>query len=218
MDRTFKINSDLKGFKFDVKKLSDFLLRNLFPKRLIDKMVKKFLDKKDQIDQPNTLIENEKDIRYIKLPYIGEFSKIAKGKIQKLISRFCKENIKINIVFDTCKIGSYFSTKDAVPKCFKSSVIYKFCCQECNSCYVGRTHKYFNTRLNEHLETDKLSAIYRHINMNNNCRVINNQGSFSILDYAKTDYELALKEAMHIKWENPNLNGQKKHEIIRLMI
>ena len=54
--------------------------------------------------------------------------------------------------------------------------------------------------------------------MNNNCKVKNNQDSFSILDYAKTDYELALKEAMHIKWVNPNLNGQKKHEIIRLMI
>ena len=135
-----------------------------------------------------------------------------------MISRFCNENIKINLVFDTCKIGSYFSTKDAVPKCFKSSVIYKFCCQECNSCYVGRTHKDFNTRLNEHLVTDKLSSIYRHLNMNNNCKVKNNQDSFSILDYAKTDYELALKEAMHIKWVNPNLNGQKKHEIIRLMI
>ena len=46
----------------------------------------------------------------------------------------------------------------------------------------------------------------------------NNKDSFSILDFAKTDYELALKEAMHIKWLNPNLNGQKRHEIIRLLI
>ena len=46
----------------------------------------------------------------------------------------------------------------------------------------------------------------------------NNQNSFSIIDFAKTDYGLALKEAMHIKWVNPDLNGQKKHEIIRLLI
>ena len=46
----------------------------------------------------------------------------------------------------------------------------------------------------------------------------NNQNSFSIIDFAKTDYELALKEAFHIKWVNPDLNGQKKHEIIRLLI
>ena len=99
------------------------------------------------MDKSKIVHENKKEIRYIKLPYIGEFSKIAKCKIQKLIDRFCKANIKINLVFDTSKIGSYFSTKDTVPNCFKSSVIYKFCCQECNSCYVGRTHKYFNTRL-----------------------------------------------------------------------
>ena len=218
LDRTFRINSDSNGFQSDVKKLSNFLVRNLFPKRLIDKMIKRFSDKKEKIGNSETPLENNIDMRYIKLPYIGEFSKTAKRKIQKLVSRFCNVNIKINLVFDTCKIGSFFSTKDAVPKCFKSSVIYKFCCQECNSCYVGRTHKYFITRLNEHLGTDKSSSVYKHLNTNRNCKLKNNPSSFSILDYAKTDYELALKEAMYIKWENPSLNGQKKHEIIRLMI
>ena len=83
---------------------------------------------------------------------------------------------------------------------------------------MGRTHKYFITRLNEHLETDKASSIYKHLKANKNCKSKNNHGSFSILDNAKTDYELALKEAMYIKWENPTLNGQKKHKIMRLMI
>ena len=83
---------------------------------------------------------------------------------------------------------------------------------------MGRTHKYFNTRQSEHLDTDKTSAINKHLQNNNNCKLKNNKNSFSILDYAKTDYELALKEAMHIKWIKPNLNGQKKHEIIRLII
>ena len=105
-----------------------------------------------------------------------------------------------------------------MPKCFKSSVIYKFLCAGCNSCYVGRTHKYFDTRQHEHLETDQTSPIYKHLQKNRNCKIANSFDSFSILDYAKTDYELALKEAMHIKWIKPKLNGQKKHEIIRLLI
>ena len=83
---------------------------------------------------------------------------------------------------------------------------------------MGRTHKHFNTRQNEHLETDKTSAIYKHLQKSNNCKLKNNPNSFSILDHAKTDYELALKEAIHIKWVNPTLNGQKRHEIIRLLI
>ena len=182
-------------------------------------MTKRFLDKKLSKTYNNDISkENEKENRYIKLPYIGEFSKTTKIKISKLINRFCKNNIKITLIFDTCKIGSYFSTKDILPKCFLSNVIYRFICQECNSCYVGRTHKHFDARREEHLVTDKSSAIYKHINTNSNCKTKNNQNSFSIIDYAKTDYELALKEAMHIKWLKPDLNGQKKHEIIRLCI
>ena len=220
LDRIFKINSDWKGFHLDTERLSSFLLRNSFPKVLIDKMTRRFLDKKLKLDK-NYESQNkvdQKDIRYIKLPYIGEASKIAKVKISKMIRKYCNENIKISLVFNTCKISSYFSTKDAVPKCFSSNVIYKFLCQECNSCYVGRTHKYFDARRKEHLVSDKLSAIYKHLNTNRNCKGRNDQNSFSILDYANTDYELALKEAMYIKWISPNLNGQKKHEIIRLLI
>ena len=219
LDRTFKITSDWIGFHHDIDKLSNFLLRNLFPKKIIDKMLKRFLDKKFKITDINDTLKNKaKEVRYIKLQYIGEISKTAKTKISRIISRFCNNNIKINIVFDTCKIGSYFSTKDSLPKSFSSSVIYRFSCRECNSCYVGRTHKYFEARRKEHLETDKSSAIHKHLNTNSNCKTKNNINSFTIIDYAKTDFELALKEAMHIKWLNPDLNGQKKHEIIRLLI
>ena len=221
LDRIFKINSDWLGFDYDLKQLTSFLLRNMFPRKLIDKMVKRFLDnklKKEKAQNSNNTNEDEKENIYIKLPYIGELSKIAKNKISKMIGRFCNNKIRISIVFDTCKIGSYFSTKDTVPKCFASSVIYQFSCQEYNSCYVGRTHKYFDTRSKEHLETDKLSTVNKHLNDNRICKIKNNQNSFTIIDRAKTDYELALKEAMHIKWLNPNMHGQKKHEIIRLLI
>ena len=105
-----------------------------------------------------------------------------------------------------------------MPKCFKSGVVYKFLCAGCNSCYVGRTHVHFNTRRHEHFETDKASAIFKHFQKKPSCKLANTYDSFFILDNARTNYELALKEAMHIKWEKPDLNGQKKHEIIRLLI
>ena len=108
-----------------------------------------------------------------------------------------------------------YQNKFSFWQCFKSGVIYKFLCQECNSCYVGGTHKHFNTRRNEHLETEKLSSVNKNLQMRENCKMKNDENSFSILDYSKTDYELSLKEAMHIKWENPSLNGQKIHAIIR---
>ena len=83
---------------------------------------------------------------------------------------------------------------------------------------MGRTHVYFDDRRTEHFEKDKNSGIFKHFQEDQNCKIANTYDSFKILDNARTNYELALKEAMHIKWENPRLNGQKYHEIIQLLI
>ena len=83
---------------------------------------------------------------------------------------------------------------------------------------MGRTHVHFETRRQEHLETDKESSVYKHHRKNQLCKNANGAESFTLLDFAKNDYDLALKEAMHIKWVSPNLNGQKKHAIITLAI
>ena len=61
-------------------------------------------------------------------------NEIAKGNISKMAGRFCNANVKINVVFDTRKIALHFPSKDAVPKCFASSVIYHFSSQ------IGRAH------------------------------------------------------------------------------
>ena len=105
-----------------------------------------------------------------------------------------------------------------MPKLFMSNVVYKFLCAGCKSCYVGRTHVYYNERRYEHFNTDLASAVYKHLQKKPKCKRVNNYDSFSILDHANTTYELALKEAMHIKWIKPDLNGQKKHDIIRLLV
>ena len=44
------------------------------------------------------------------------------------------------------------------------------------------------------------------------------ENAFKILDDARTDYELALKEGLDIKWFKPALNKQKAHEVITLSV
>ena len=75
-----------------------------------------------------------------------------------------------------------------------------------SSGYVGPTHKHFAVRLKEHLERDKNSSIFKHLNNNKEGKIASNNDSFKILDSARSAYELAIKEGMHIKWENPALN------------
>ena len=41
LDRIFKINSSWKGFDLDVKSLCQNLMRNMYPKRMIDRVVRK---------------------------------------------------------------------------------------------------------------------------------------------------------------------------------
>ena len=218
LDRTFKITSSWKIFDLDVKALKKCLMRNLYPAPYIDRVIKNFLDKKISKVTEKDSPESVPNTRYITLPYIGEYSKKAEIKIRKMIKAFCKENVQIKLVFTICKVKSYLSTKDPLPKCFKSNVIYHFNCARCNSCYVGRTHIHYNTRCEQHLRSDKNSNVFRHLAQNNDCKDACGEKSFTILDNARTDYELALKEGMHIKWLKPVLNVQKKHEILKLLV
>ena len=129
------------------------LLRNLYPKRLIDKIIKTYLDKKFN-NNVQTVPEVETEVRYFRLPYIGERSQAAKQKVKNLIKKYGIDNLSVNLVFTTCKIKDYFSTKYTLLACVKSNTIYLFRCARCNSCYVGGTRKHFNVRRKEHLESD----------------------------------------------------------------
>ena len=219
LDRIFKISSTKSGFDKDVDKLKDCLARNSFPNKVTDRIIKKFLDNK--MTPTNVLADETRPVleeaRYFKLPYIGDFSKITRDKIAKLITKFCKKGINAKLVFNTCKIKEYFTSKDKMPDCFKSFVVYTFVCARCKSCYVGRTHRHVNTRIAEHLK-DINSSIFKHINANAECGNAYCSDSFKIIDQASTQYELNVKEGMHINWLRPNLNKQKKHEIITLLV
>ena len=174
-------------------------------------MVRQFLDKKHSKTVNEKIPENGQETRYVTLPYIGHYSKNTPGKISEMIKTFCQEKVNIKLVFTTCKIKSYFSTKHPLPKCFKSNVVYSFVCARCHSCYVGSTHLHYNTRLEQHLGSDKHSSIFKHLaNNKESC----NKDSFKILDNARTRYELALKESMQIKWRKPSLNIQKSMKFL----
>ena len=194
------------------------MFRNLFPQRFIERHLKKYLDKKSAGNKEHKV--NTSDIHYFRLPYIGEFSGMAKKRVMKLFKRFCKFDKEIRIVFSICKVRDYFSTKDPLPSCFKSFVVYQFSCANCGIRYVGRTHKHFDTRITEHLGSET-SSIFKHLNdpKNKTCKIkANKDNSFKVLDNARTDYELALKEGFYINWLRPALNKQKIHEVITLLL
>ena len=213
LDRVFKINNTWVGFDVDLKSLKHYLLRNNFPEKIIDRNIREYLDKKLGSKVEEQSIES----KYFVLPYIGDYSTYTKNRIIKLHKKFCKLDQSIRLIFSTTKIKNYFSTKDALPKCFKSHVVYQFNCVGCNSCYVGRTCQHLTTRMEYHLSNAK-SSIFQHIHKSVQCKPDNVTDSFKVLANGKSQYELAVKEGLYINWVKPDLNKQKKHEIITLLV
>ena len=214
VDRCYKINNTRLGFDNDLTKIFEFLQRNCFPKYILNKITKKFLDEKSS-DKPSQTNKDEENIYYFKLPYLGKLSLTFQRKLRLLCEKYCKK-VDVRIVFQTCKLKSFFSTKDKVM--LKSHVVYKFCCARCKSCYVGFTKRHYNVRVHEHLNTDSTSHIYKHLKSNAQCRTQCDESCFEIIDHANTEYELRIKEALHIHWIAPEINKQKKSVKLTLTV
>ena len=116
--------------------------------------------------------------------------------------------INIKLVFSLFKIGSLFSVKDLIPKELKSCVVYRFRCAGCSACYVGETSRHICTRINEHLNMDKASHIFQHLQDSPRCRTLCSSECFVVIDQATTRTQLKFKEAVYIHWEKPSLNQQ----------
>ena len=152
---------------------------------------------------------NEIRAHYYKLPFVGPFSTYAQHRIKRLTQRYCK-NLVIKLVFAPYKIKNLFSAKDAISNLSRSPVVYKFSRAGCSACYVGQTNRHLATRVREHLTSDKNSHIFQHIHGSETCRALCSENCFVILDTASgsTSFQLKIKEALHIGWENPSLNKQ----------
>ena len=104
-----------------------------------------------------------------------------------------------------------FILKIRVPRGLRSRVVYKFSCTRCNACYIGETIRHFSTCVNEHLSSDKLSNIYKHLESSPLCRKSCSKDCFKITAPAPTPFQLKLKESMDSNWYKPNLSSQVKH-------
>ena len=179
----------------------------------IDREIKTYLEKQFNIEQPK--VSNTIKFNYSKLPYIGHFSKTTKQ--ESICDQYCKD-LSVKIVFTPFKLGDLYSVKDAIPKLLRSFVVYKFVCPGCNACYIGETTPHLSTRIEEHLEKDRKSHIFKHLDENHNCKSLDTPDCFQTIDSASRKFRLKLKEAMHITWTKPSLNRQLKHVSISITV
>ena len=115
--------------------------------------------------------------------------------------------IDVRIVFVSFKVKKYFSLKRRTPLPLLTNVVYKFqCLRDANQIYIGKTMRHLVTRAREHGHSP--SAIHSHLELCETCRKDFSCNLFSVLDTGKNDFEITIKEALHIKSKKPKLNKQ----------
>ena len=114
------------------------------------------------------------------------------------------------------RLSNFFKFKDGIHDSSRSSLVYKYVCDRCNSIYVGKTSRHLKSRISEHLgvsyrtgqklTSPPFSAIRNHIDSSHhNYQITDKQ--FSILATATCDSDLFIKESIFIKQLKPNLNN-----------
>ena len=92
VDQMYRINNSWTGFDKDLKDLKNILKKNQYPLKMIDHIVRSYLN--DKINCRNVKkSENAKSeikIRYFKLSFISLHSELMQKKTDQLCKRFCK--------------------------------------------------------------------------------------------------------------------------------
>lgn len=134
VDRACKINNTWLGLHEDVKKLMEILKKNLFPVRLIERVVNRYITGTQGVYIPRDFLSTTARTFYFPIPYIGPFqSSFRKRFATKSKGTYCKD-LDIKWVFSSFKIGNLFDVKDPIPSGLRPRVAYKLICAGCNAC------------------------------------------------------------------------------------
>ena len=78
--------------------------------------------------------------------------------------------------------------------------------RDANNIYIGKTIRHLATRVKEHGTSP--SAVFNHLSSCETCKSNFHVIVFLIIDSGKNDFEITVKEALHIKFKKPTINRQ----------
>ena len=154
----------------EIQLIKNYAAWNGYPKHIVNSIVKRALrDKESNNIKEETTTDTVKI--FIDLKFSGNTGdRIVKNCMKKLHKCFKKEvTVKFVLRYQTTKLSYFTNTKDKSPFLSQSSVIYKFVCPGCKSCYVGKTDRTLHERTKEHAyakgNKNEQSAIYEHLSL-----------------------------------------------------
>ena len=216
LHRCYALVSSYVIFDLEVEKLKDIMQNNGYPLKIIDKCIHKFMMKK--FDRKPPIHTAKRKVISLFLPFLGATSLALRSNLVKTVAKSFP-SCKLNVVFkSTNRLSSYFSFKDKIPKSLISGVVYKYKCDRCNSVYIGKTKRYWEKRLEEHLSISALTGkqmktcqVWPPMEHSRSCEGSNlSRDRFVIVGRERKDFLLKIQESIKIYECNPNLNKQNE--------
>ena len=212
LHRAWKVCSSMTLFNAEVSTLRDIFGENGYPTVFFNRVVHKFekLIRAPVHDNDDSAIADEDVERrfIIKLPFVNKASQLFAKRLKMLIHK--KLGVKINIVYKSCKLSSFFSLKDKTPLALTSKCVYKFSClRDVNVTYIGETTRPLAVRVDEHLASTKKTAVRKHIDACPTCSAHDfSLKDFQIIKRCRTNADTRVHEALLIKKHAPVINKQ----------
>lgn len=211
--RAYHVCSTFQSLDIEFQFIKTYFNNNGFPAKIVDSCINRFLCKQYDRDSPS-IATVSRDQLYFCLPYVGFHSEKLKRDLNSLLGQYLPSIAFNPILVNKFKTGSFFNYKDRLPKAARSSVIYKFRCEQCSSEYVGSTTRSLHTRASEHagrssrtnnrLACPPNSSIRDHAETCGSPITIN---QFSILSSCKTEIDLRILESLYIFKQKPSINN-----------
>ena len=155
LNRAKRICSSNLLFKQECQKLKSMFMTNGYPSKFFDKVLQQFLNSSK--NQSSSSDQNSvSDYEYpLLIPYLGKHSRRFANKFSKIIRN--QLDVKINPVYKSFKVNSYFNLKSLTPLALCSNVVYQFRCScDTNKTYIGMSSRHLSTRVQEHLNFTSL--------------------------------------------------------------
>lgn len=206
-EKIFKL-SDLQYQQKNLIELEDALIRNCYPKKLLQFFIKKARNKIYHYQAQNQIEVEPTKHNYASLPYI----RLLFEQIQSLLAQYNFKTVGRN--YQNLEVTIFSKLKDQIPKELKSNIVYKVSCS-CGSNYIGQSKQYMKKRLYQHQydvkKTSNISALSQHLKESGHNISIDN---VSILANESKYIKRSILEMIHIKKGN-NINKQEDSEYIQ---
>ena len=211
--RAYSICSHQSSLYSEFNFLTEFFHCNGFPRSLVQKSIKNFLNNKLVPRDPVTTVP--KKSMFLPILYFGHKSVILKIQLTELLNNYFPHLDVQIILVNPFTTGSFFNFKDVVPKGLRSSLVYKFRCvkNSVTSEYYGFTTRRLSTRVAEHrgisVRTGHLLVHPLHSSIRSHtgqCTCEIDINSFKIVHSDNSSLSLKILESLYILKNSPKLN------------